>query len=487
MITALKSTIAAGILALGSWLGFNFETPTPVIVQPVQVEEQQLGAFNPVQAQYFTLFGSGVSSSATSIILSSFKLPDGSTNITMTNLGDIAYATIEAGTSREEHISFTGVTQNANGTATLTGVTRGLAFTYPYAETSANKFSHAGGSKFILSNTAGFYTEFAKLRNNETITGLWRFNTLLPESSLQATSSTQLITLGQANNIATQGAATSTEDRGGLVELGTLAEQASSYDGGALKPTVLQTKNSTSTCQVVGSYNIVASSTTGKLDKNCFDQTANYTFTGTNSFGSGTTTVGSLNITNGTTSIGGVTNIWPITNGASSTSLVQDGNGKLIWDYPGDILMVSTTSVSATSTMRLTLPFSPQRMTIYASLPNRTDYTGIRFNSGGATSYGSRQIDESGNTNSNSNVSFISLEPTSTSTSAYFVINVNTISTVRKALNWIGTYYINATANGVRGYGVFNDTSNPITYIDFISPNGGTNLGAGADIKIYGR
>jgi hypothetical protein len=64
------------------------------------------------------------------------------------------------------------------------------------------------------------------------------------------------------------------------VELGTLAEQASSFDGGVDKPTVLQTKNSTSTCQVVGSYNIVASTTTGKMDKGCFDQTATYNFTG---------------------------------------------------------------------------------------------------------------------------------------------------------------------------------------------------------------
>lgn len=138
--------------------------------------------FNFVQAQKFRLAGSGVTSSATSIILQSFKLPDGSTTITLSNFGDIGFMTLEPGTSREEQISFTGVTQNADGTATLTGVTRGLRFVSPYDEVSANKKSHAGGSIAVISNTAAFYNELGAKDNDETISGLYTF-TQFPQKS----------------------------------------------------------------------------------------------------------------------------------------------------------------------------------------------------------------------------------------------------------------------------------------------------------------
>lgn len=109
-----------------------------------------------VQAQEFQLAGSGITSTATTIVLKSFKLVDGTTNITMTDVGLIGFMTLEPGSSREEQIKFTGVTQNADGTATLTGVTRGINFVSPYDEISAYKKSHGGSTTAILSNTSGF-------------------------------------------------------------------------------------------------------------------------------------------------------------------------------------------------------------------------------------------------------------------------------------------------------------------------------------------
>lgn len=135
-----------------------------------------------VQTQKTTLYGSGAGSTDTSIILSSLKLPDGSTNIAMTDFGSIGFGTIEPGTSREEQISFTGITQNANGTATLTGVTRGLRFVSPYDTVTDNKKQHAGGSIFVVTNTAGFYDKLLAKGNDETITGKYTFSTI-PEST----------------------------------------------------------------------------------------------------------------------------------------------------------------------------------------------------------------------------------------------------------------------------------------------------------------
>lgn len=133
--------------------------------------------FTPVQTQKTTLSGSGVTSTATTIVLKSLKLPDGTTNIAMSDFGDIGFATLEPGTTREEQISFTGITQNGSGTADLTGVTRGLRFVAPYDEVSANKFAHSGGAVVVFSNTGGFYNEFVGKDNDETITGTHTYST----------------------------------------------------------------------------------------------------------------------------------------------------------------------------------------------------------------------------------------------------------------------------------------------------------------------
>ncbi len=129
------------------------------------------------QTQDFFLSGSGISLSATSITLTAMKFPDDSTNVTTTDIGSLAYAVIEPETSRAENISFTGITQNANGTATLTGVTRGLRFNDPYTANNDLRLAHAGGTTLRISNTAPFYSEFANKENNETINQVWTFAT----------------------------------------------------------------------------------------------------------------------------------------------------------------------------------------------------------------------------------------------------------------------------------------------------------------------
>ena len=123
------------------------------------------------QAQKFTL-AVGISTSDTSITLTSFNFPDGSA-ITSSDIGSVQYGTLEPGTTREESISFTGFTTNADTTVTLTGVTRGLGFgaSDSYAEQSDLKVQHGAGATLILSNTAAFYNDFVNKHNDETMTG----------------------------------------------------------------------------------------------------------------------------------------------------------------------------------------------------------------------------------------------------------------------------------------------------------------------------
>ena len=110
----------------------------------------------PVQAQTFYLVGSGAALGAISIILTSFKQIDGTTNLLTANFGTVGYGTLEPNNgTQEEQISFTTVTQNANGTATLS-VVKTVLFITPFTQTSGLAKAHPGGAKFVLSNTAGF-------------------------------------------------------------------------------------------------------------------------------------------------------------------------------------------------------------------------------------------------------------------------------------------------------------------------------------------
>lgn len=122
-----------------------------------------------VQSIKFQTSSLGIGSTDTSIILNSFKLPDG-TAITTSDFGTTGFGCIAPGTEKEESISFTGVTQNADGTATLTGVTRGLAFVHPYSGSSSRAYDH-GRSDFVLSNTAAFYGNLRSYIDSVAVSG----------------------------------------------------------------------------------------------------------------------------------------------------------------------------------------------------------------------------------------------------------------------------------------------------------------------------
>lgn len=124
-----------------------------------------------IQAQSMAIQSSGASIGDTTLILQSFKQIDGTTNILTADLGDKCYGTLEPNNgTQEEAISFTGVTQNANGTATLTGV-KSVGFVSPYTETVGLAKSHSGGVTFILSNDAGFYGNILTYVNTSLASG----------------------------------------------------------------------------------------------------------------------------------------------------------------------------------------------------------------------------------------------------------------------------------------------------------------------------
>lgn len=166
-------------------------------------------SFTPVQASQFTLAGAGVTSSQTTIPLTSFKLPDpNKTPITMSMFGSIGYAVLEPQSSRIENVTFTGVIQNSNGTATLTGVSRGISFYTPYNASTTLALSHAGGAYLILTNSAAFYgKEFLFANSVSTSTAPLIFSSTTPprydfNPQFNIVSTTTMASVGYVNDVA---------------------------------------------------------------------------------------------------------------------------------------------------------------------------------------------------------------------------------------------------------------------------------------------
>ena len=253
-----------------------------------------------VGGSVYTLKGSGVSSSATSVDLSSFTIPQSGQKLQTADFGDIGYGTLEPGSaSRQEIVSFTGVTQNGDGSATLTGVTRGLSPISPYTASTTLQFTHSGGSRFIVSNAPQLFDEGAFKDNDETITGQWTFNTVLPSSTLSATTSNQFTNKTYVDNVANQGAATSTETVAGIAELATQIEMASSTDNGANSPLVLQAKYATSTpdgTSQAGLFSVI-SKNNGKLSQLWLDLTEEFSFSNLIATNATTTNATTTNLT----------------------------------------------------------------------------------------------------------------------------------------------------------------------------------------------
>lgn len=195
-------------------------------------------AFNFVQGQDYALAGSGCSLTDTSITLSSMTFPNSEANVVTADIGEVGYATLEPASSREENISFTGITQNGDGTATLTGVTRGLKFNADYTADTDLRTAHAGGALIRMTNSAPFYNEVAVKRNDEEISGAWTFDEevtipVLPVADTDAASKKYV------DDTAIAGAPNATTTEKGIVQIATQAQLNAGTDTGSTGASVV--------------------------------------------------------------------------------------------------------------------------------------------------------------------------------------------------------------------------------------------------------
>lgn len=284
MLNALGTFIAKVIVApLIFVLGVAGFTVTPTVPPPQEEVESNLGAFNPAGGLTYRLQAS-IGTTDTTLKLTSFKNRS-AIKLTMTLLDtDIAYGTISPQTSRSEFVSFTGITQNADGTATLTGLTRGLSDISPFTASTTLRNAHPGQSVFILSDSPQLFAEYPVAQNSEYIHGLWSFGTI-PYATTSATSTNQFATRAYADSLTITGAPTSTELVMGVSVLGTQKQMASSTASTtATAPLVIPAKWATSTpgANIVGSggngqHFVVISEGDGYINKDWIDPTEDLT------------------------------------------------------------------------------------------------------------------------------------------------------------------------------------------------------------------
>jgi len=98
----------------------------------------------------------GASRVQTTLIVDPIITLDGH-RLLMTDIGDIGYGKIDGGTSREEIITWTGITDNTS-TYTLTGCVWGLNF-YDLSNAVANYKRHTSGAKFEIKTDMHYIAE----------------------------------------------------------------------------------------------------------------------------------------------------------------------------------------------------------------------------------------------------------------------------------------------------------------------------------------
>ena len=134
----------------------------------------------------------GAARSGTTLIIDPIITADGH-RVTMSDIGDICFAKIDQGTSNEEIISFTGITDNTS-TYTLTGCVWGYNFYNGTGSVAANQKKHISGSKIIITNDDHFLNlQYVNVDSAQTIVGAKTFTVTPQSNGGNPTTSTDLV------------------------------------------------------------------------------------------------------------------------------------------------------------------------------------------------------------------------------------------------------------------------------------------------------
>lgn len=182
-----------------------------------------------VQTPTYHLY-SGESGAASTMRITPYPTDLDGVKLTMTDFGTSPTVTVDPKISGYEEIeSFTGITDNGDNTATLSGVSRDLASKYPYTTAGTGK-THGAGATVVFGNNPQIYGRLAALENAQTWTSVQTFgSTTQPAydaTPLTWASQLSLVDKAYVDSGLLNGAATSTFANQGLVWLASPAQIA---------------------------------------------------------------------------------------------------------------------------------------------------------------------------------------------------------------------------------------------------------------------
>lgn len=475
--------LAAG--AFGGFLQIHFEAPVA-------------GTFNPVGAGTYVL-QSSVSATQNTITLTSFTEPGSGIPYTMSYINsNIVYGTLSPSSGNSEFVSFTGITQNANQTATLSGVIRGLARTPGTGGCVASStLAHAypGQTQFILSNSPCFYSQYAVKQNAQTIGGLWTFSSTSPpkldydptSAQWALFSSSTLVTYGQLQATAFAGVTNASESAKGIVQLATQTQTGSSTNiGSSGASLVLQSQYASSSPSVVCGVCTVVTQANGKIISTYINQTSAYSWSGLHIFSTGLISTASSTFTNSSLSIGGLGYTFPSVRGASSTVLKENGSGSLTWESEDLSLIYSSTTVGVVATSSFTSIPTRSYLKILLNIPPKTAcIPQFQFNGDTAANYAYRTTSEFVVAISSAGAKSTIALDTSGTTGLWSELNVSNVANKVKVLRSVGAEFVASASDQVAidTTATWNNTSAQISRIDL---GCGAALPTGTTLNIYG-
>ncbi len=259
-----------------------------IIIGSVSIAAAASAPFRVVQTPAEHLY-TGIAGSATTMRITPYPKDLDGNKLTMNDLGTTTYMTIDPKISgSEEIVSATGITDNGDNTATLTGLSRDLTSKYPYTTTGTGR-THGGGATVVFSNNPQVYGSLGALLNDQTWSGINTFtlSPIVPTPS----SATQAANKSYVDGVALVSAPNADTATKGVVQEATAAQAASSTATGSTAARLyIPAAIATSSNDVAGLHSVMTQNS-GKINWNQIDLGTAFTVTGLATFSNATTTV----------------------------------------------------------------------------------------------------------------------------------------------------------------------------------------------------
>jgi hypothetical protein len=360
LLAKVSLLIVSFATMIAGFFGIASKQDIPVAPQAIVQQQPILGAQIPtIVTRFETSLQSSISSSASSMTLVS------GTDSAGTILSGFTCFTLDEGSSVAEDVCGTA------SSTSVTSMTRGISPTTGTSSVASLQFAHRRGASVKITDAPQLPILSRIINGNETLPNVIRYDASISTSTVAA-NGTNLVDVALLNTIVLQGAPYATTSSAGLVQfatgaqlgLGTIQASAGIY----LVPSA---KFFNYTPQAATTVPVTLAN--GKLAQGFIDLTQDFLFSGRATTAT-TTILGVLTATNATTTLAattakplvlnGVSYFYPATQGAASSTLMNDGSGNLIAMQPFRYA-TSTTAQSSTSwgtsatTVAMTLTYTP--------------------------------------------------------------------------------------------------------------------------------